>query len=156
MSVEPRFVARVFARLWLWWRFIGSADAHVWSEHAAYILVHGLDRAYEAPPGYNMYNHPPIMGWLSAFLVLSLRRSPRVHAVAQGSGSYWRVRGQRTALAIRKPRCRGNLRVLSGGDPDLPVSTAIPTPCAPRSSSPAQSPWIRFAGSPQAPSSRPG
>jgi hypothetical protein len=67
MSVEPRFVARVFARLWLWWRFIGSADAHVWSEHAAYILVHGLDRAYEAPPGYNMYNHPPIMGCFRRF-----------------------------------------------------------------------------------------
>jgi hypothetical protein len=56
----------VLARLCLWWRFIGSADAHVWSQHAAYILLHGLASAYQAPAGYNMYNHPPVMGWLSA------------------------------------------------------------------------------------------
>jgi hypothetical protein len=55
-----------FARLWLWWRFIGSADAHIWAHHAGYILAHGLAGAYEAPAGYNMYNHPPVMGWLSA------------------------------------------------------------------------------------------
>lgn len=56
----------VFARLWLWWHFIGSADAHVWSKHGAFIQVYGLNSAYQAPPGYNMFNHPPIMGWLSA------------------------------------------------------------------------------------------
>jgi len=53
----------LFARLWLWWRFIGAADAHIWSQHGAEVLVHGIAHTYQSVV---IFNHPPIMGWLAA------------------------------------------------------------------------------------------
>ncbi len=50
-------------RIWLWWHFIGSADAHIWSQHGAEILVHGIAHTYQTVA---IFNHPPVMGWLAA------------------------------------------------------------------------------------------
>ena len=54
----------IVTRLWLWQRFIGSADAHIWRQHADHILAFGLATTYEK---FTLYNHPPLMGWLAAF-----------------------------------------------------------------------------------------
>ncbi|HOL73457.1 MAG TPA: hypothetical protein PKW45_18565, partial [Bryobacteraceae bacterium] len=53
----------VAARLWLWWRFIGSNDPHIWAQHANHILTLGLEGAYVQ---VRILNHPPLMAWMSA------------------------------------------------------------------------------------------
>jgi hypothetical protein len=53
---------------------IGCDDADIWFQHARVIAAHGIRFAYENPhPVTFQYNHPPLIGYWSAFAFIASR-----------------------------------------------------------------------------------